>query len=562
MLSKNNRFVTLIALLVLSLQLFPFLLMGTNAFVLFRDNLDSDFLYLHLLKSTGMLFGTDPQMIVPNVMNGLPRVYFHSEFSFIRLWFLLLPSYHAYVFNSTLIHLIGFTGMFLFMRDNFTDGKVKPAALVAGMFALAPLYTMYGLSVAGVPLILWTFQKIQRGTAKIYHYLILILFPFYSHFAMIGPFIIALLFAIAVYRIFLLKQKVPMAWFAAMTLLFCCFLLANFNIISSYIFPSDIPSHRSEWNAIPYSMKTAFKQTVKVILSGHYHSTSFLAIPLYLAGLFALWQTRSNRKAVLQLAIPFIAIAGISLFMALYPFLKYGLKDILHFITTFQLTRFSFLIPVMWFLIIGLAYRYTLKGKPVFWALMIIQTFIIINSNKEIKNNYIHIATKGINTFNFNSYAAVFSEDLCNQIDTYIGKEKSSYRVLSLGLEPNVAIYNGFYTLDSYQNYYPLSYKHAFRKIIAAELEKNAVLKKNFDTWGNRCYLFSSELQKCCFLDCNKNKDCQINHLEIDTNAIRDLGGSYLFSAVPVNNHKELGLVFEKKFTSPSSKYNIYLYKI
>ncbi len=134
--------------------------------------------------------------------------------------------------------------------------------------------------------------------------------------------------------------------------------------------------------------------------------------------------------------------------------------------------------------------------------------------------------------------------------------------MLSLGLEPNVAIYNGFYTLDSYQNYYPLSYKHAFRKIIAVELEKNAVLKKNFDTWGNRCYLFSAELQKCCFLDCNKNKDCQINHLEIDTNAIRDLGGSYLFSAVPVNNHKELGLVFEKKFTSPSSKYNIYLYKI
>ncbi len=116
MFSKNNLFVASTALLILILLYVPFLLMGTNAYVLYKDNLDSDFLYLHLLKTTGMLFGTDPQLIVPNIMNGLPRVYFHSEFSIIRLWFLIFPSFWAYVFNSFIIHLVGFIGMYLFMK--------------------------------------------------------------------------------------------------------------------------------------------------------------------------------------------------------------------------------------------------------------------------------------------------------------------------------------------------------------------------------------------------------------------------------------------------------------
>ncbi|MBL0074091.1 MAG: hypothetical protein IPP34_20745 [Bacteroidetes bacterium] len=562
MFSKNNLFVASTALLILILLYVPFLLMGTNAYVLYKDNLDSDFLYLHLLKTTGMLFGTDPQLIVPNIMNGLPRVYFHSEFSIIRLWFLIFPSFWAYVFNSFIIHLVGFIGMYLFMKDYFTSGNHKSAAMIAALFALAPFYTMYGLSMAGVPLILWVFLKIMDRKSRPFHWVILLIFPFYAHFAMIGPFILFFLFVLAMYRTFILKHKIPFTYYTAMSVLFLTFLIANFNIISSYIFPSDVLSHRSEWTTIPYSLKNTIKQTIKIISFGHYHSASFIAFPIYILGILVLWQIRKDRIKFIQLALPFAGVAMIAVFIAVYPFIKYTFKDSFHFITSFQLTRFSFLIPLMWFLIIGLSFKYMVTTKKLFWFILSIQVCFVILANKEIKLNYIHLATKGPSTLNFNSFEAVYSQDLCQQIKEYIGLPPSAYRVLSLGMEPNVAIYNGFYTLDSYQNYYPLNYKHAFRKIIAAELDKNAFIRKNFDTWGNRCYVFSDELQKCCFLDCHKKKKCQINNLSLNLDAVKSLGGKYLFSAVPVNNALEIGLKFERKFESVTARYNIYLYKI
>jgi hypothetical protein len=49
-----------------------------------------------------------------------------------------------------------------------------------------------------------------------------------------------------------------------------------------------------------------------------------------------------------------------------------------------------------------------------------------------------------------------------------------------------------FHTLDGYWSNYPLSHKHAFREIIADELEKSPALKSYFDDWGSRVYLFNS----------------------------------------------------------------------
>ncbi len=549
-----------IALLVVT---FPFLISNTNAFVFYKDNLDGELIYLHILKMNGLLLSTNGDTIVPNMMNGLPRFYIHSEYSFIRVLFLLLPSFWAYVVNNFIIRLIGFIGMYLFMRDYFVpERNEKIAGIVASLFCIVPLFSMYGLCVMGIPLLLWSFQKIMLKQQKFYHYFIIILFPFYAHFALIAPFITALICVYAFYRWFIMKLSVPKNYFIAIALLCLFFVLANFNIISSYVVPSNIVAHRSEWNVEPYALKTAFKQIIKVILTGHYHSASFAAFPIYLFGMAVIYSVRKNRRKVLNLAIPFVAIFLISVFVALYPYIKYSLRNVLHILTTFQLTRFSFLIPVMWFLLIGFSLKYSKFNIKYFYLTMAIQAIIVLNANKEIKNNYIQLITKGPNEFNFDSYKSIYSVPLFKEIDQYIGLPKSSYRTISLGIEPNVAQYNGFYTLDSYQNYYPLAYKHSFRKIIAKELDKNKSIKTKFDTWGNKCYLFSSELSDCCIVDCNKKTNCEVNNLEINADAAKQLGGKYMFSAVPVNNYKTLGITFLKKFTHPEARFDIYLYEL
>ncbi|GAA3312748.1 hypothetical protein GCM10020331_001250 [Ectobacillus funiculus] len=94
------------------------------------------------------------------------------------------------------------------------------------------------------------------------------------------------------------------------------------------------------------------------------------------------------------------------------------------------------------------------------------------------------------------SFRQFYSEHLFQEIKNYIGKPQQSYRVASIGLHPAIAQYNGFYTVDTYTNFYPLSYKYQFRAIIAKELDKSPVLKDYYDHWGNRVYVFVAELGK------------------------------------------------------------------
>jgi hypothetical protein len=62
--------------------------------------------------------------------------------------------------------------------------------------------------------------------------------------------------------------------------------------------------------------------------------------------------------------------------------------------------------------------------------------------------------------------------------------------ILSLGLDPMVASYNGFRSYDGYVFNYELSYKSKFRPIIQNILQKDPELEDYFDNWGNRVYTF------------------------------------------------------------------------
>ena len=57
-------------------------------------------------------------------------------------------------------------------------------------------------------------------------------------------------------------------------------------------------------------------------------------------------------------------------------------------------------------------------------------------------------------------------------------------RVMSVGLDPMIAVMNDIKVIDGYHTIYPLSYKIKFRKIIERELENNIKLKNYYDELG------------------------------------------------------------------------------
>jgi hypothetical protein len=158
------------------------------------------------------------------------------------------------------------------------------------------------------------------------------------------------------------------------------------------------------------------------------------------------------------------------------------------------------------------------------------------------------------------TYREFYSESLFQEIRDYIDKDQADYRVISIGLEPSISQYNGFYTLDAYLVNYPLEYKRQFRKIIEKELEKNKDLRNYYDTWGCRCYIFVDELgfETMAF----KGKNIKIKKMQLNTGILKSMGGEYVFSAVEITNYEENNLKLMKVFEREDSPWKIYLYKL
>ena len=91
-----------------------------------------------------------------------------------------------------------------------------------------------------------------------------------------------------------------------------------------------------------------------------------------------------------------------------------------------------------------------------------------------------------------------------------------------------------------------------------AKSEKNQVY---FDTWGSRCYLFVSELENNRYMN-TREKSKAIQNLEINSEALYDMGGRYIFSAVEILNYKDNNLELVDVFENDNSPWKIWVYSV
>jgi hypothetical protein len=301
------------------------------------------------------------------------------------------------------------------------------------------------------------------------------------------------------------------------------------------------------------------KTTVKTVLFGQYHSATINSIPVLLLLALAFWKKAPYRFQALGLMIVVVVVAA---FASFYDMIAAPLSKYIHILISFQFDRVTFLIPISLTLIMLLLTQTEFLSRKVLYPIIIVYSLLQVYTNYDLSYNWMRLAKSDFfQKKKLTTFASFYSTDLFAQIDHHINKPKNTYRVVSVGLNPSVALYNGFYTLDAYQNHYPLAYKRKFRKIIAGELDKSAHLKDYFDHWGSRCYVFSADLENSCAYDCRKDAQTGVN-LSIDTGALKDMGGAYIFSAVPILNAESLHIVQEQVFEDNVSSYKIHLYKL
>jgi hypothetical protein len=540
--------------LAIALFVSPYFLLGEDAHMRVHDNLDSNIAWYKVVTRSGELFGS-VHAVIPQIINGLPRNAFGTEFSGIVWLHALFPSIYAYGLSQAITRVFAFIGMYLLLRKYVVPDEkwvwIRIGASLA--FALTPFWPSGMLSTLGMPLALWALLNIRAGERSWVNYLVLTLLPFYSSLVLGFFFFLS---AMGIWWLVDVIRGKGWNWrfFFAIVYMTAIYLAVDYRLVHSLLF-SDEPTSRDEYFHARLPLWRVIRLIFKNYILGHTHVMTvhgLIILPVTLVALYIVWKKKLWKREKLFV---FLHVLNFAL-STWYAFWFYKgwvpLTERFDLLDKFNFARYHFLRPMVIYVLFAISLKILWQQghswKKACFAAIAAQLVVLTAFNEEIAHR------------NKPSFREFYAEKQFQEIKEHIGLPVHKYRVASIGIHPAIAQYNGFYTLDTYNNFYPLSYKHKFRQIIAKELAKNKKLREYFDEWGGRCYIFVDELGKHYMF--NKNSKRTIKHLHLNTNVFREMGGRYIFSALPIENAKQNQLTLEKVFHSKESAWTIYLYKV
>lgn len=555
-----------------------YLINGEDGVIDIDDNLDSEITWRTLPKESGTLFSISNETVVPQIMNGLKRNSLNASATNITTFlFYFFPPFYAYTFSFILIKIFAFLGVFLlssrYILKDFKEHNILLSSILAFTYVLLPLDIIFGMAILGLPLLIYCILNILNKKHLLLSFAFVVIYPFYSSLVLGGYAVLVLMFLVALYLIYKKEKQKGYTLAGISFLIGFLFIFGEINLINQFLFDSDFVSHRTDWkpefdwigwNPDGIVFSEAMFRIWDFFLNGYIfrrsHHTIVLIFLLVLGVLY--FKNVLSDKFIISTLILLVLI---SIFYGLYYWnlpAWVGLKEKVNILRVFRFDRIYFLTPAIWYLLFLFLVKKGLEQKKLFMTI-ITYIFVVLNSfyvlnNSDFKANLFVFLTD--REHNMITYRQFYAEELFDEIKQDIDEPLNSFRTVSFGVWPAVSQYNGFYTLDSYQNNYSLDYKRQFRKIIEPELERSERWTMQFDDWGSECVIFSSELDDIWgyFII----SDRTVKNLKINTDLVYEMGGRYVFSAIQIENHQDINLNFLKKYTNPKTPLKIYLYKV
>lgn len=546
---KNGEYLAIfISIIAFAYYFIPLLFNGENSHVVIHDGLDSDFTYSFLLAKTHNLFACNPLYPVNNIMNGIPRACLPSGINIYNWIIYLFPNFYGYIINLIIIRAIGFYGMYFFIRNWLLKEPHHKALiiLVSLSFSLLPIYAFTGIATLGIPLLANAFLFIHKGSVKIKYFLIPILYSLYCYNNM-EPIIIGFTALFVIYSI-VQSQKLNYKLLLAFLLLLFTFIISEYQLLYVYVFNKFSLSRSTFHYITTLNYKGVLGVAFLTIIEGFYHSANYpLIVPVTAAIYLGIGVYYKENLSKLFIIIGLLIFVGLCYSLCDWKALQF-LYTKVNFFDEFSFKRVHYFLPSLIYLLLAGSVALADKRIPIakFILFPVILCFTFYANRQFNSTNQ---------PYTFRQY---YSTDLYSKIGNYIGKNKKDYRICNVGIAPSIAQYNGFYTLDSYQNVYPAKYKNEFKEIIAPELNKDSHLQEAFDStiFSNRCYTYSAEVFE------RKNTDNTIQNLALNYQALKNLNCRYIFSNQQIKSFSTDSIVFDKKFSGSNSPYTIYLYKI
>ncbi len=548
----QNKTLYAAAFFMLAAYVLPYWILGGNGHFMVWDNMDSLMPWMKVATQDKYIFS--PSQSVLDELSFARRSSIQGEID-LNFWIVyIFGSLYGYIIQRTLIVLTAFSGMYLLLRNHinikqdYENNIINVGVAVA--FGTLPFWPFGLFSVAGLPFLTFAFINLYKGQHKIQSYLILGLIPFYSSLILAGFFFLFILSIIWVIDSFQ-NRKIKLPVFFGLVILSALYVLTSYRLFETFLFDNSYLSHRLEYNLSRTWRETylEFKDLLFGPGMAHVYSLKevFIVPVVFLSLLITIERGLFWRQKLLIWIILIILITSI-----INSILYFGvLKSIM------TVNRFDWLHPCLWYVLFAISLRivcdfFVQRGIYIIIAILLLQIAYNFRMHEFIKN---------LSTPSFNEY---FAQEQFSRIKSFIGGNSTNYKVGSVGLNPTIALFNGFNCVDSYLADYSLPYKARFRKVVAEEFKRDPIFGKNFDVWGCRLYLFSSKLGSDLG---HSSKIRGIGKMPVpvyfDLEALQNLGCDYLFSAYQLNfkdnsvKPKLIGL-----FKDENSAWDVYLYKI
>jgi len=586
------------SLFVLFIYLFPLITIGENLFVPPFDFLDITFCMSKILYESKMVFASN-NTIIPNMMGGLPRFVYGSEFNYFPWLFSIFTPYQVYAINEILMHISAFLSMLLLLKLLIVpkqDSTLLAIIYISSLlFSLLPFFPGMGLSLPLLPLTWYLFLVIKNHTDTIWHWIILSLIPFFTNFVLVYLFVLILYAGWFLYCSVTTKH-INKKWLYSILLMGLLYFLIDYRLIVSMFIENSFVSHRIEFIRRYISLSDAYQGAVNLFVLGQSHTITLQKAYIVPSVVFALSLTFLKHKitkihsliSILFFMLFFVfydfthttidnfllplcftlAIFGllknkeeknfyqsllfISIFSIWYGLWYYkGIKiiiDEISILKIFDFSRFALLNSAIWYVLLALSF--VIYSKRLYYSRLLIFAISLLQLSILWQNKTFYPNAFGLNFKNY------YDINIFQEIDRTISKPKNTYRVGSIGIPPAIALYNGFYTVDGYAPNYPLSYKYKFRDIIKENFKTNKNSQRFFEHWGSQCYIIAGDKNYKTYL-----QNTPIHSFKFNIRAFHALGGRYLFSGYKITNADAEGIKLVKKFHTKESFWNIWLYE-
>ncbi len=576
--AQNGRIWFWAGICLMALMAVPALILGEDAIITYHDQLDVE--VIGYLLHGRHLFSGD---MLPEFMGGSLKTALTMPAPLCVLLFLGENVPGALLVMQLVGRLTGFAGMYLLSRELTGHAWIGGAA--GALYGLLPYLPVYGLSLYGVPMLVWCALELRKGRHKALSYCYTVFFGMASSLVLSGFALLGL--GALLFFWDLCRRRRPWHFLGAWLVLLSVYVAEDFQLLGQMLgWGEQLVSHKSERVVHGMPFWETLRQWVFVgVFNGEGYQELLLpvllgAVPAALLAVWVLGKKKADFSPGLVHDLKYACLClGCGLFLALMSALwdsswLEGLRRAMGTLGAFQADRCLWAAPCLWHLAFacgaaalwelwrccGGARRLAAGCGLLAMGLAAGATGVRVLLLSDTKSNLQKLRNPEYDMISYKDYYAIgVLEQVRDFLKEQTGLAQEEYRVVSLGIDPAAAYYHGFYCLDGYSNNYALAHKHAFRKVIGPELEKNEYLRVLFDEWGNRCYLFSSECPN--YITVEKHGFFFQNY-ELDAGALRDMGCDWLLSAAYIQNAESQGLVLmrEEPFETEDSYYAIYVY--